>query len=190
MNNQKQEQAKTLYFQTDLSKTQIAEALNVPRRTLHHWIRQYNWDVQKDSASVMPSFLAGNCYHVINRFTQQLLSAETITHKDAEALHKFTITVNKLKNRTTLSAYMEIFGRFIDSVNAQSPEVAQVIAPIVEDYLGSQSGTRSTRFQPVPNTANQEEDPKESELDQQDIRVWEQENNPLDVNGQTRPHTA
>ncbi len=85
MNDLQQVQAKRLYFQSDLSKTEIAEMLGIPRRTLHYWIREKNWDRIKRSAAHMPFLLAENVYHIISRFTQQLLGedcvARPITHK-------------------------------------------------------------------------------------------------------------
>ena len=179
MNNEKQTQARNLFFQSDLSRTEIAQVLGIPRRTLHYWIRQNNWDRQKECADIMPSFLAENCYKVIDRFTQQLLAAETITHKDAEALHKFTITVNKLKNRATLNENMEIFGHFMDSVNQKSPEMAQIISPYIEEYIGAQSQNNTNKFKPVKKTTSPEEIARELELDQEDLKAWAEETDPI-----------
>lgn len=78
MNDLQQAQAKRLYFQSDLSKTEIAEMLGVPRRTLHYWIREKNWDRIKRSAAHMPSLIAENVYHIMSRFTQQLLGEDRI----------------------------------------------------------------------------------------------------------------
>lgn len=176
MNTEKQTHAKHLFFQTELSKTQIAEMLGIPRRTLHYWIRQHNWDRQKESAGLMPSLLAENCYHLINRFTQQLLAADTITHKDAEALHKFTITVNKLKNRTTLNENMEIFGCFMDMLGKKAPDTAQAVMPFVDEYIAAQAENSISKFTP-PGTPIRDTDLTEQQLDQQDLRSWAEENN-------------
>jgi transposase-like protein len=162
MNNEKLEQAKNIFFQTDLSKTEIAEMLGIPRRTLHYWIRQHNWTRQKEAAAIMPSLLAEDCYHLIARFTKQLLSADQITHKDAEALHKFTITTNKLKNRATLNENMEIFGNFMDSVNEKSPEVANVITPFVDDYIAARSEITNSKSKPVSSAASPQANVPES----------------------------
>ncbi len=40
MNNTLQAQAQKLFFQSDLSMTEISEMLGIPRRTLHYWIRE------------------------------------------------------------------------------------------------------------------------------------------------------
>ena len=179
MNNEKKEQAKDLFFQSSLGRTQIADALQIPRRTLHHWIRQNNWDRQKQSSGLMPSLLAESTYHVIDRFTQQLLKAETITHKDAEALHKFTITVNKLKKGATLNEGMEIFGCFMDEVNQKNPTIAQLVAPFVSDFVASHSTTNLGMFKPVQETQLPEDVLREQELDQQDIEAWIAEGDPI-----------
>ncbi len=184
MNAQKQEQAKALFFQTDLSRTQIADALGVPRRTLHHWIRQNNWDRQKDNSGIMPSYLAENCYHVINRFTQQLLAAETITYQDANALHKFTLTANKLKNRSTLNEQMEVFGRFMDVVGSKSPAVAQLISPFVDEYISAQSAVSGSSLKPVTNRSSLGQAAREQQLDQQDLDFWAAHGDPLDITDQ------
>ena len=116
MNKTLQAQAQKLYFQSDLSKTEISEMLGIPRRTLHYWIREKNWDRIKRSAAQMPSLLAENIYHIIARFTQQLLGEDRInrpiTRHEADTLHKLVLTISKLKARTTLNESMEMFGTF------------------------------------------------------------------------------
>jgi transposase-like protein len=117
MNKTLQAQAQKLYFQSDLSKTEISEMLGIPRRTLHYWIREKNWDRIKRSAAQMPSLLAENIYHIIARFTQQLLGEDRInrpiTRHEADTLHKLVLTISKLKARTTLNESMEMFGTFM-----------------------------------------------------------------------------
>ena len=188
MNNTLQAQAKNLYFQSDLSKTEISDLLGIPRRTLHYWIREKNWDRIKRSAMHMPSLLAENVYHVIARFTQQLLGEDRInrpiTHKEADTLHKLTLTVSKLKNRATLNESMEMFGVFMDNVHRQSPEMAQQITPFVDDYIAGRAATNIHQFRPdnmndLGLIPKQEENLTEEQLDLQDIMEWTEAGNPI-----------
>ena len=187
MNNQQQLQAKNLYFQTDLSKTQIAGLVNVPRRTLHYWIKEKNWDRLKNSAAHMPSLLAENCYHIIARFSEQLLSEDRImrpiTHQEADTLHKLTLTVNKLKNRSTINESMEMFGYFMESVNRKSPELAKELVPFMDEYMSSRAAIDASQFRPdnfnsMGLIPAQQEDTEEKKLDFQDVMEWTESGKP------------
>src|ERR1700761_4721602 len=184
MNKEQQNKAKDLFFQTDASKTEIAEALSVPRRTLHHWIRQNNWDIQKQCAGTMPVFIAENMYQVLSDYTQQFLSperkGEPITAKEANTIYKLTLTITKLKSRVTLNETMEMFGHFVDSMNIQNPELAGKILPYIEHHLSAHAG-HLRQFQPTDlSTRNQKLTPEqqqhEADLDRQDEAAWASEN--------------
>ena len=182
MNAEQQAQAKNLYFQTGLTKTQIAEILNIPRRTLHYWIKEKNWDRIKKSAANMPSLIAENCYMIMARLSQQILSEDRImrpiTHHEADTLHKLTITINKLKNRSTLNESMEMFGFFMESVSRRSPELADQVMPLVDEYIASRARVNVHQFKP-DNMNDQglypieKENVREIQLDMQDIMEWD-----------------
>ena len=116
MKLEQQQQAQYLYFQTDLSKTEIAQSLHISRSSLHHWIRLNNWERLKKNADHMPSSLAENCYHVFGDLTDSLLSHERIgypvTAQEANTMYKLVLTINKLKTRNTLNESMEMFGNY------------------------------------------------------------------------------
>ena len=197
MNKTLQAQAQKLYFQSDLSKTEISEMLGIPRRTLHYWIREKNWDRIKRSAAQMPSLLAENIYHIIARFTQQLLGEDRInrpiTRHEADTLHKLVLTISKLKARTTLNESMEMFGTFMENVNQKAPEMAQQINPFVDDYIAGRAATNIQQFRPdnmndfglIPK---QEANLTEEQLDLQDIMAWTEEGNiPVDIDMPNEP---
>lgn len=177
MHTEQQEKAKHLYFQTDLGITEIAEALSIPRRTMHYWIRQNNWDRQKRAASAMPSMLAENTYHIIARLTQHLLSDERaerpVTAGEANTLHKLTLTVNKLKTQATLNEKMEVMAHFIDHINIVSPKLAETLQPVVEDFI-RYSASGSTPPAPIATQRRYtpEEEALEARLDAEDEAAW------------------
>lgn len=179
-----QTHARDLYFQSDLTTTQIAEILAIPRRTLHYWIKEKNWDRQKKAAEHMPALLAENCYHLIAKFTEQLLSEtrimKPITHKEADALYKLTLTVNKLKNRYTLNESMELFGTFMDKLNSVAPDLAKQVSPFVDECIANKSSQYVSQYRPSHFNSQglipvPEENVKEQQLDLADIMAWEEE---------------
>jgi transposase-like protein len=181
MNNEQKQQAQHLYYQTDLSKTQIAHVLNISRRSLHYWVREGNWDRLKKSAKHMPSMLAENCYHIFAHLSEHLLSERRImrpiTHIEANTLHKLTLTIKNLKNRNTVNESMEMLAYFVEGVNRKAPQLAKELMPHVQDYLSSRASVYPDQFYPENFNAQgfipeQEEDNEEAKLDLRDIVEW------------------
>jgi hypothetical protein len=176
MNVEQQNKARKLFLQTDLTKTEIANALGIPRRTLHHWIKENNWEFQKQCASQMPVAIAENCYHILANYTEQLLSPERrdvlLSHKEAETIHKLTVTISKLKNRATLSENMELFNTFLHSLHATAPDVAAAVTPFVNSYLAAGAAILAA----VPGHIAAPPTPEEAEAEHQlDLRYEAEE---------------
>ncbi len=196
MNVEQQTKARKLFLQTDLTKTEIANALGIPRRTLHHWIKEHNWEFQKQCASQMPVAIAENCYHILANYTEQLLSPERkdvlLSHKEAETIHKLTVTISKLKNRATLSENMELFNNFLHSLHATAPEVAAAVTPFVNSYLAAGAAISAA----VPGHIAAPPTPEEAEAEHQlDLRYEAEEQARAQQTVQTQqahqtPHTT
>ncbi|MCW3122613.1 MAG: hypothetical protein JWQ38_2105 [Flavipsychrobacter sp.] len=74
MHLEKRLQAKNLYFQTELTKTQIATLLQVSRRSVSNWVKEGDWARLKMSAAHLPAIIAENCYHILGHLTDYHLS--------------------------------------------------------------------------------------------------------------------
>ena len=184
MNTEQQASAKALYFQTNLTNTQIAEALQISRRTLHHWIRQNNWDRVRQSTTYMPTYMAEYCYQIFGRLAQDVLSEDRIkkpiTHKEADILHKLMLTANKMKNRATLNENLEMLGFFMESVGKESREMATAIMPFVDKFIAKRAAVNMNELLPeyfneiglIPVKEKSQEEIRETQLDIQDIMEW------------------
>ncbi len=179
MKLEQQQQAQQLYFQTDLSKTQIAEAIGVTRRSVHNWIRENNWEYLRRCSAAMPSLIVANCYQAMAQLSESILSparaGEPITRIEVESMYKLSLIVSKLKTRIILSERMETFTGFMDGLQEIAPDLAKTIAPYISQYIAACANinapatvnARVGRPAPPPPT-----DPTEAELDQQDIEAW------------------
>lgn len=142
MKNQQHQAARELYFNTNLSKTDIAEKLNVTRRSIYQWSIDGDWDKLRQSARHMPAILAEKCYYLIGHIADQLLAEsnfEPITPAQVNMLHKLTLTVKNLKRGTTVADNMESFTHLLDRINHKDPELAEKVAPHVNDYITARS---------------------------------------------------
>jgi len=152
MENEKRQIAKNLYFQTNLTKTQIAGMLNVSRRSIGNWVKEGDWARLRESARHLPSLLAENCYHIIGHLTENYLSERRITNpvttKEIDGLHKLTITATKLKNRNTLNESMEMFGFFMEMLKSRNSRLADEVMPYIDEYMSSRAGVYRQHVQP------------------------------------------
>ena len=143
MKNEQRQQAQNLYFQTNLSKTEIAEMLGVNRRTIMLWCQEGNWQKLRQSAKHLPALVAEKCYYLIDRFASDLLAdhrgMSMMSHHDADVIHKLASSIKKLKNRSTVNESMEMFNFFLDKLKTREPELVARIRPHVEEYMESRT---------------------------------------------------
>jgi hypothetical protein len=155
MHTELQSKARRLYFQTDLTKTEIAQALCIPRRTLHHWIKEQNWEYQKQCATHMPVLIAEKCYHILSNFTDQLLAPDRkdvmVSPAEVSILYRLTTAISKLKSHVTLNQKIEVLAGFADTVNSASPEMAKALAPFIDKYIVA--GAAASTSVPVPGAS-------------------------------------
>lgn len=150
MKNQQHEAARELYFNSNLSKTDIAEKLSVTRRTIYQWSVDGDWEKLRQSARHMPAILAEKCAYLIGHFADHLLSADSqempISKQEVDMLHKLTVTMNKLKRGTTVADNMETFTYLLERIQHQDPDLAEKVAPHVEQYIKDRRGKDDCSF--------------------------------------------
>ena len=174
MKLEQQQQAQHLFFQTDLSKTEISEALGIPRRTLSYWAKENNWDRIKKSAQHMPALIAENLYIAMARLSDSFITEDRmmkpVTKDEATTLHKLYLTATKLKNRATLNENLEMLKYFMEHIDSKDPKMADLIKPFVDDYIATRAKVQpgqflSDKFNDYGFLMHKEENTKEIQLD-------------------------
>lgn len=150
--NAKKTQARELYAQSELNKTQIAAIVGVSRRTISTWVLQENWNRLRNAAHHLPSILAENCYHIIGHLTEHYLSesrlTRPVTHLEADTLYKLASTINKMGKRTALNESMEIVTGLLHFIQQQSPKLARQLSPHIRQYLASRASVHTSALMP------------------------------------------
>jgi hypothetical protein len=153
MKNEQQQQAKHLYFQSSLNKTQIAELLGVNRRTVMLWVQQGNWDRLKLSSQHLPSMVVEKCYYMLNHYLDNLLAANgtisTFGPKEASAINQLATAIKKVRNRSAVNESMEMMSFFLDDVRRKDPNMAEAIMPFIEQYIAKRKDTNLADFLPA-----------------------------------------
>ena len=157
MKQEQQSHARRLFFQSDFTKTEIADILSISRSTLDTWIAENHWDILRQCSAAMPSNLAENCYRIMGQLTQHILSPERegipITTAEVNNLHKLSVTIGKLKTRPTLNESMETFAGFTAWLNESSPGLASGLASLIDAYISLQASERSRGTAQAPLAA-------------------------------------
>ena len=150
MKNEQHEQARDLYFQTNMSKTEIAEKVGVSRKTILFWSKEDNWDKLRQSARNVPSLVAEKCYHLIDQYASDLLGTgvgyNSLTLKHAQTIHLLAASIKKLKNRSTVNESMELFNFFLEGLKRREPELARQITPQIEQYISVRNDAQIDDF--------------------------------------------
>jgi hypothetical protein len=143
MKNELRAEAQELFFQSNLTKTEIANKLQVSRRTVTLWSHQGNWDSLRRSARTMPAIVAEKCYHLIDHYISGILgdnyTAASINITHAQTINLLAGSIKKLRNRSTVNESMEMFNFFLDGLSRRNPELAAQVAPEVNEFISCRS---------------------------------------------------
>jgi len=173
MKAEQQKQAESLFFQTNLSKTEIAQIIGVSRRTLHYWVQQNNWDRIRESAQVMPTALAGNCYLILARLQDSILSPERadkpVTLQEVNTMHRLTLTIGKLNKRGALNENLELMTYFLEFAHNHDPRMAELLKPVVDEFIRTRAAEYSVA---APVSTPPKGSPTEAQLDLEDLAAW------------------
>ena len=130
--------AHDLYFQTDMSQTQIAELLNVNRKTLYLWMKEGNWQQVKRSARHTPSILAEQYYRQLAAINDKREAREEQpypTREEAEIIRKLTLTIGRIKTGQTMSEHIETMTRFMEQLKTEAPALVKEILPYTDSFI-------------------------------------------------------
>jgi len=138
MQPSKLRQAHDLYFQTDMSQSQIAEMLSINRKTLYLWMKESNWQQVKRSARHTPSILAEQYYQQLAAINEQIAAREEQpypTREEAEIIRKLTLTIGRIKTGQTVSEHIETMTRFLEQLKTEAPSLLEEILPHTDKFI-------------------------------------------------------
>jgi predicted DNA-binding protein YlxM (UPF0122 family) len=138
MKTETRTQARNLYFQTNLSQTQIANLLDVDRKTVYTWLTEGNWRQQKKLAMHMPSKIAEQYYYMLANMNHEILSRGhqpyPLTH-EAEQMRKVSLCLRNIKNRQTVNESMEAYTFLAEVIAREEPDLAERINPYIQRVI-------------------------------------------------------
>ena len=143
-NEEKITQAQNLYFNTTLTQGQIAELINVSRKTVSGYVTENNWKLLKKRACQMPAVYLEqmNCeLQEINAHIAARPKGKRFpTLREAEVRRKILASMATIKERQSAGTHMAVLSNFMARIAAENIEHAQLFNSYLTHYiLGEQS---------------------------------------------------
>jgi len=145
MHHEKQQQAHALYFNTDKTQQEIADILDVNRRTIYLWIKQGRWAEMKTAARQMPSIIQQNLYNYINAVSDRINKREEDdrcpTMEEIEKMRKLLNMAGSIGRKHT-GAYIEAFQELQLFIFNRDAALASQLREHIADYARGTIGDK------------------------------------------------
>ena len=153
-------QARRLFFQSNMSRDQIARATGVNVRTIFDWVSKGDWLRAKDMVLNAPTFLSEQYYAQLTALNKKIAArtdAPYPTKDESEVMRRITTTLKAVKAKHTRSELFDVLHDFNAFANDHSPELAEQLTDVLAAYFDQLSGdgpaARLARIQTPKQTA-------------------------------------
>jgi len=151
--NSRQEQARSLYFESDFSQAQIAGKVGVSQKTVSLWINEGKWNLLKNRVLQTPVILIEQMISEIIEINNAIKARQPgqrfPTMQEAEIRRKIMSSINILKQQQSVGDNMEVLMNFIEFVRRQNNEHAKTIVEYATEYVqGENMMGKETMFVP------------------------------------------
>lgn len=147
----KQNQARNLYFQTTLSQAQIAELIGVSQKTVSVYVNENKWNLLKQRAEQAPALMLEQMNSELQELNEAIASRPVgerfPTKAEAEIRRKTLHSINLINSRQSAGYYSQVFMNFINWVYKQSVTDAQLLTRYADKFLkGQMNADESPRY--------------------------------------------
>jgi transcriptional regulator with XRE-family HTH domain len=137
--NDKQNQARNLYFQTSLTQAQIAALIGVSQKTVSQYINDNQWKLIKQRASQAPGLLIEQMNSELQELNAMIaarpLGQRFPTMQEAGIRRRIMQSIDSVKTRLTAGFHAEVLNNFIVYVTQSSMTDAQTLVRYADKYL-------------------------------------------------------
>ena len=94
--------ARKYYFAGTYTQTDISVLTGVPRRTLHNWIKEGQWEQLRHTVNQVPALILENLIAQLTGLQKQILEREETlrfpTHLEAETQRKLILAIKNIRD--------------------------------------------------------------------------------------------
>jgi transcriptional regulator with XRE-family HTH domain len=154
----KREQARNLYFQTNLTQKQIADVIGVSQKTVSTYVSDHKWNLIKKRAGQLPAIFIEQMYTELQALNDTIAARGNgqcyATPEEAEVRRKILYSIAAVKDRQSAGTHAEVLLNFMACVAHESQDDARILIRYVDRYLIGEMNIKDTEpIQPynLPN---------------------------------------
>jgi hypothetical protein len=136
--SEQQQSAKDLYLQTDKSMSEIADILDIDRKTLYLWMKNGRWKEMKIAARTAPSFIeqdiVSHYMEISDSIRNRPVGQRCPTPQEVGMMYKL-LRMGNMINRRHPGCYMEAYMELITFINKKNRPLAKEIIPLADQYV-------------------------------------------------------
>jgi DNA-binding XRE family transcriptional regulator len=134
--NQTHQQAQDLYLHTGKTQQEIADILNVNRKTIYLWIKNGKWQEMKKAADQTPGMMRMKFYNFMTAITSKVESREDQcpTPQEVNMLHKL-MKMDKMIAGNHAGAYIQAFEELTRYISGKDNELCKKMLPHIDNYI-------------------------------------------------------
>jgi len=131
----KKERALTLFLETSLTQSEIAETVGVTENTIVNWKKKGEWESLRGAKEVSNEKILHNLYGHAHRLSAQ-------EELDVDKLAKLTASIERLEmfSKKSFKSYLDAFSAFNTWLaNEGYKELFKQISPLQKEFLQTQN---------------------------------------------------
>lgn len=136
---QQQAHARNLYFQSDLTRAQLAQQVGVSEKTIYLWTKQGDWQRLRSGSRLMPSMLVEHFCAQVQELNEAIQSRPPgqryPSPQEAETQRKLVVTAERIKKKGTQGEYMELMQKFMTWLMPKGNGFVQVFTDLADEFL-------------------------------------------------------
>jgi hypothetical protein len=135
---QTKEQARKLFFQSDLTRTQIAEITGISQRTLFDWIKEGDWLRARANAASAPALIAESYYNQLTALNKKIARRHGeayATLEESTIIRRLAGTIKAVKPARNRNEAVELLAEFSRFVRRHNAAAADVLTDIMTAFL-------------------------------------------------------
>jgi DNA-binding XRE family transcriptional regulator len=144
----RQNEARNLYFQTGLTQAQIADLIGVSQKTVSLWVNENKWSLIKQRASQAPAVFLEQMNSELQEMNEVIASRPSgqrfPTVQEAEIRRKIMTSIAGIKDRQSAGNNAEMLTNFLKYVAKKNLKDAQTLTRYADAYLKGEMKMSST----------------------------------------------